>query len=118
MVEIELSLATCPFFIEALGLFDFVHLEQRAKCVLTDSGTVQEECCLFGVPNVTIRDVTERPETLEVGSNIISGSEPDSVILCVKNALTCDQEWTPPSEYLKKNVSNVVAKIILGYKFL
>ena len=53
-------------FVEPLNFFDFVALEQQAKCVLSDSGTVQEECCLFGVPNVTLRDVTERPETVEV----------------------------------------------------
>ena len=45
------------------GFFDFVALERQAFCVLSDSGTVQEECAIFGVPNVTLRDVTERPET-------------------------------------------------------
>ena len=89
-----------------MGLFDFINLEQRAKCVLTDSGTVQEECCLFAVPNVTIRDVTERPETLEVGSNVISGAEPDSIIRCVEIALNCDTDWAPPLEYLANNVRN------------
>ena len=68
---------------EPLGLFDFIHLEQNAKCVLTDSGTVQEECCIFRVPNVTIRDVTERPETIEIGSNILSGANPESIAHCV-----------------------------------
>jgi len=102
---------------EPLGLFDFINLEQRARCVLTDSGTVQEECCLFGIPNVTIRDVTERPETLEVGSNIISGSEQDSIIRCVKTALSCNLEWTPPHEYMVKDVSTTVAKILIGYRF-
>jgi UDP-N-acetylglucosamine 2-epimerase (non-hydrolysing) len=58
--------------IEPQGFFDFVALEKQAKCVLSDSGTVQEECCIFGVPNVTLRDVTERPETVEVGSNMLS----------------------------------------------
>ena len=45
-------------------------------CVLTDSGTVQEECCIMGVPTVTVRDTTERPETIECGSNVLSGVEP------------------------------------------
>ncbi|HEY2867194.1 MAG TPA: UDP-N-acetylglucosamine 2-epimerase (non-hydrolyzing), partial [Pyrinomonadaceae bacterium] len=43
--------------LEPLSLFDFVKLERNAAGVLTDSGTVQEECCIFGVPNVTLRDV-------------------------------------------------------------
>jgi UDP-N-acetylglucosamine 2-epimerase (non-hydrolysing) len=101
---------------EPLGLCDFIHLEKNAKCVLTDSGTVQEECCIFGIPNVTIRDVTERPETIETGSNIISGAEPESVINCVATAFSCTPDWTPPKEYLVYNVSSIVTKIILGYK--
>ncbi|MBI5574846.1 MAG: UDP-N-acetylglucosamine 2-epimerase (non-hydrolyzing) [Deltaproteobacteria bacterium] len=100
---------------EPLGLFDFVNLEKRAKCVLSDSGTVQEECCLFGVPSVTLRDVTERPETLEAGSNILSGAEPESILSCVRTVLSRTFEWSPPREYLATDVSGTVAKIVLGY---
>jgi UDP-N-acetylglucosamine 2-epimerase (non-hydrolysing) len=99
---------------EPLGLFDFVHLERHALCVLTDSGTVQEECCLYRVPVVTLRDVTERPETLEAGSNILSGSGPESVVDCVRTALDTPRDWTPVPEYLARNVSAIVAKIVLG----
>ncbi|MBI4672635.1 MAG: UDP-N-acetylglucosamine 2-epimerase [Chloroflexi bacterium] len=63
-----------------LGLFDFVKLEKHAHCVLSDSGTVQEECSIFGAPNVTVRDVTERAETIEVGSNILTGAEPEMIL--------------------------------------
>ena len=101
--------------LEPLGFFDFVKLEKNAKAVLTDSGTVQEECCIFGVPNVTVRDVTERPETLEAGSNIISGAETSSIIRCVELAATESTEWQPPIEYLAQNVAETVAKIVLGY---
>jgi UDP-N-acetylglucosamine 2-epimerase (non-hydrolysing) len=103
--------------VEPLGLFDFVHLEQHAMCVLTDSGTVQEECCIFKVPNVTIRDVTERPETVEVGSNILSGAEPETILSCVKMVLNKPCDWTPPPEYLVQDVSSTVVKIMLGYKW-
>jgi len=101
--------------VEPLGLFDFIHLQQRAFCVLSDSGTVQEECCIFKVPNVTLRDVTERPETLEVGSNILSGSEPESILSCVGTVVNRPCNWTPPSEYLMNEVAGTVVKIILGY---
>lgn len=101
--------------LEPFGLFDFVQLEQRAKCVLTDSGTVQEECCLFGVPTVTLRDVTERPETLEAGSNMLSGAETESILSCVKTVLDRPCRWSPPPEYLVRSVSGAVAKILLGY---
>ncbi|HEY69887.1 MAG TPA: UDP-N-acetylglucosamine 2-epimerase (non-hydrolyzing), partial [Anaerolineae bacterium] len=71
-------------FLPPFGFFDFVMLERNAFCVLSDSGTVQEECCILKIANVTIRDVTERPETVECGSNILSGVEPDSVLRCVQ----------------------------------
>jgi len=103
--------------IAPLGLIDFVHLEKNAKCVMTDSGTVQEECCIFGVPNVTLRDVTERPETIEVGSNILSGAQPDVILSCVKAVLNQSCDWTPPHEYLAGDVSGTVVKIVLGYMY-
>lgn len=101
--------------LEPLSLFDFVKLEKNAKAVLTDSGTVQEECCIFGVPNVTLRDVTERPETLEVGSNILSGAETSSIIRSVEIALSQSTEWNPPKEYLAPNVAEAVARLVLGH---
>jgi UDP-N-acetylglucosamine 2-epimerase (non-hydrolysing) len=103
-------------FAEPFGLFDFIRLEQNASCVLTDSGTVQEECCLFKVPNVTLRDVTERPETIEVGSNMLSGCEPEKILACVNIAMASGRNWDPPKEYLVKNVSDTVLKIALGYR--
>ncbi|RIK27683.1 MAG: UDP-N-acetylglucosamine 2-epimerase (non-hydrolyzing), partial [Chloroflexi bacterium] len=83
-----------------LGFFDFVKLERTAHCVLSDSGTVQEECSIFGVPNVTLRDVTERAETVEVGSNILSGAEPDMILRATQIALATSREWNPPPEYM------------------
>ena len=65
--------------LKPLGFFDFVRLEREARAVMSDSGTVQEECAIFRVPNVTIRDVTERPETIECGSNILSGADSEDV---------------------------------------
>lgn len=105
-------------FHEPFGFFDFIHLEQNALCVLSDSGTVQEECCLFHVPNVTLRDVTERPETIECGSNILSGADRDTVERCVKYVLSKEPAWDAPAEYLKENVSTTVVKIVLGYHHL
>jgi UDP-N-acetylglucosamine 2-epimerase (non-hydrolysing) len=102
-------------FHEPFGLFDFLTLEQKAFCVLSDSGTVQEECCIFKVANVTIRDVTERPETIECGSNMLSGADQDSVLRCVRTVLDQRPDWSVPSEYLAKHVSDTVAKLVLGY---
>ncbi len=100
---------------EPFGFFDFVHMEKTARCVISDSGTVQEECSIFGVPNVTIRDVTERAETIEVGSNILSGGGKDDLIRAINVVLHTASDWTPPIEYTEKDVSRTVAKIVLGY---
>jgi UDP-N-acetylglucosamine 2-epimerase (non-hydrolysing) len=99
------------------GFFDFITLERNAFCVLSDSGTVQEECCVLGVANVTIRDVTERPETIECGSNMLSGCDPEMIWQCVRAVLAQEKKWTVPREYLVTNVSDVVTKIMLGYRF-
>jgi UDP-N-acetylglucosamine 2-epimerase (non-hydrolysing) len=97
------------------GLFDFIALERNAFCVLSDSGTVQEECCIFRVANVTIRDVTERPETVECGSNILSGADPEMILQCLRTVLDQKHNWSVPREYLIENVSSTVTKIVLGY---
>ncbi len=101
--------------LEPLGFLDFVKLERSARAVLSDSGTVQEECAIFHVPNVTLRDVTERPETLECGSNVLSGAAPDDILRALKLALSLGHDWQPPAEYLQPRASRAVAKIMLGY---
>jgi UDP-N-acetylglucosamine 2-epimerase (non-hydrolysing) len=100
-----------------LGFFDFVHLEKRARCVLTDSGTVQEECCILRVPSVTLRDVTERPETLEAGSTVLSGSSGEGIRRGVAAALATSPDWTVPSEYLEPQVSRTVVNVLVGYRW-
>jgi UDP-N-acetylglucosamine 2-epimerase (non-hydrolysing) len=101
-------------FARPFGLFDFVALERSALCVLSDSGTVQEECCIFRVPNVTLRDVTERPETIEGGSNILSGADPEAVVRSVRVALAESTRWRIPPEYTVEDVSGTATKIVLG----
>ena len=102
-------------FLDPFGFFDFIKLERNAFCVISDSGTVQEECSIFRVANVTIRDVTERPETIECGSNMLSGVEPETVARCVRTVLALSRSWTTPPEYLAEHVSDTVVKIVLGH---
>lgn len=101
---------------EPFGFFDFVALERHARCVLTDSGTVQEECCIMGVPTVTVRDTTERPETVECGSNVLSGLDPEAIRGCVELSLDSPASWEVPAEYLLDEVSATVANIVLGQR--
>ncbi len=102
-------------YIDPLGFIDFVALEKNALCVITDSGTVQEECCIFHTPNVTVRDVTERPETIESGSNMLAGVSPELILEAINAVINEKNEWIPPAEYLDTNVSSKVVKILLGH---
>lgn len=99
---------------EPFGYFDFVALERDARCVLTDSGTVQEECCIMRVPAVTVRDTTERPETVECGSNVLSGVGVGGVAPALRLALERPTDWRIPPEYEATNVSSTVGAIVTG----
>ncbi len=116
MCQFGISVGGDVRFCEPFGFFEFITLERNARCVLSDSGTVQEECCILRIPNVTVRDVTERPETVECGSNILAGVEPGAVEAAVAAALDSPCNWEPPAEYLARDVSSVVAKLVLGYR--
>ena len=82
--------------IEPLDYLTFLKLESRAGLVLTDSGGVQEEACILGVPCVTLRYNTERPETVEVGANIVAGTEPGEIVRCAEEMLQRSRDWKNP----------------------
>ncbi|ANY72463.1 non-hydrolyzing UDP-N-acetylglucosamine 2-epimerase [Paenibacillus ihbetae] len=103
-------------FHEPFGFFDFVRLEKEALCAITDSGTVQEECCIMHVPTVTVRRTTERPETVDCGSNIVSGLDADRIHGAVKLMTQLSRDWKCPEGYLADNVSHTVVKFVLGGK--
>ncbi|HII01743.1 TPA: UDP-N-acetylglucosamine 2-epimerase (non-hydrolyzing) [Methanosarcinaceae archaeon] len=97
--------------IEPLGYLEFLQLESGARLILTDSGGVQEESCILKVPCVTLRDNTERPETVDVGANLISGTG-KKIIECARKMLESDPDWENPygngdaAELTLKNCSN------------
>ncbi|MDP4098490.1 UDP-N-acetylglucosamine 2-epimerase (non-hydrolyzing) [Paenibacillus sp. P96] len=101
---------------EPFGFFDFVHLERHARCALTDSGTVQEECCVLQVPTVTMRRTTERPETVDCGSNIVSGLEGPAIERATVLMTEMNKGWQCPTGYLAEDVSDKVVKYLLGGK--
>ncbi len=82
--------------IEPTSFLDFLQLESNSRLVITDSGGIQEEACILNVPCVTLRDNTERPETLEIGSNILSGVEPEKVLECVEVMYNNQRNWEQP----------------------
>lgn len=100
---------------EPLGFFDFVKLEQFAKMVVSDSGTVQEECCIYGVPSITIRKTTERQETIECGSNVLADTEFGCIVRAFDAICLREYKWAVPQDYLIENVSDSVINILLGH---
>ena len=81
---------------EPVDYLTFLRLQKEATLVLTDSGGVQEEACILGVPCVTLRENTERPETVEVGANSLAGTDPASVLSAAKEMLGRRKKWENP----------------------
>ncbi len=79
-----------------LGYGEFLHLQKHAALIITDSGGIQEEACILGVPCVTLRTTTERPETLEIGSNILADATPASVLSATAAMLGKQSGWKHP----------------------
>jgi UDP-N-acetylglucosamine 2-epimerase (non-hydrolysing) len=81
--------------IKPLGYLEFLQLESGARLIFTDSGGVQEESCIFKVPCVTLRENTERPETVEIGSNLIAGNV-EKIIDCARKMIKSNSQWENP----------------------
>jgi UDP-N-acetylglucosamine 2-epimerase (non-hydrolysing) len=73
-----------------------IWLLENARLVITDSGGIQEECCILKVPCVTVRMNTERPETVRVGGNIIAGTDPRRISACVDIMMKRKRRWANP----------------------
>jgi UDP-N-acetylglucosamine 2-epimerase (non-hydrolysing) len=82
--------------LEPLGYLDFLALEDAASLVITDSGGVQEEACILETPCVTIRDTTERPETVENGANVLAGVDPDDIVAAARRMIRATPDWENP----------------------
>jgi UDP-N-acetylglucosamine 2-epimerase (non-hydrolysing) len=96
MREFSLETPNGTKMFEPLGYLQFLQLEENARLILTDSGGVQEEACTLRVPCVTVRDNTERPETLEVGSNLLVGASPQRIAEGTRVMLDRKRDWRNP----------------------
>ena len=112
--ELKIHVSDRVILSEPMGFFDFVNLEKNSYMAISDSGTVQEEMCLFHIPTITIRASTERPETVWCGSNIVTGLEVDNIVTGYQAMKSANRDWTVPVEYAKTNVSDTVINILLG----
>jgi UDP-N-acetylglucosamine 2-epimerase (non-hydrolysing) len=79
-----------------LGYLEFLGLQARASLVATDSGGLQEEACSLGVPCITLRDSTERPESIEVGANVLAGADPERILGMASMMIGRGNTWLNP----------------------
>ena len=95
---------------DPVGFLEFSKLEKNAFCCVTDSGTVQEDSCIFKVPCVTMRISTERSETVEVGSNIVAGLNKKHIVEAVNKMVNKNPNWRNP--YGKPDSAKKTIKIL------
>jgi len=95
-----------------LGYLEMLGVMRDAKLVLTDSGGIQEETTALGVPCITLRENTERPITVEEGTNTIVGSDPDKILACVSNTLETGGKSGMVPELWDGKAAERIAKII------
>ncbi|MFX0170572.1 MAG: non-hydrolyzing UDP-N-acetylglucosamine 2-epimerase [Candidatus Hodarchaeota archaeon] len=94
--EFNLKLSEGMQIIQPVSFLEFLLLESNALLILTDSGGVQEEACILKIPCVTLRDNTERPETIETGANILAGTNPIRILNSVKKMANTKTDWDNP----------------------
>lgn len=109
--KFNISLSSNIRRFEPFGFIEFLLLENNAKVILTDSGTVPEEACILKVPCVLIRDSTERPELLETNSMVLSGIETSNILNAVSIALNL-KVGEIPEDYRALDVAEKVVKIL------
>lgn len=93
----EFSLSTEGIQVmDPVGYLEFLVLESMAALILTDSGGVQEEGCILSVPCVTLRNNTERPETIDAGANILAGTQPEMILTAAARMMESTRTWKNP----------------------
>ncbi len=104
-------------FLEPFGFFDYNKLQMSAFCAISDSGTISEESAILNFPAVTIRKSIERPESLDKGSIVLTGLDPDTLLQSIDIVVNEASEYPRreiPEEYKVANTSLRVLKLITG----
>ncbi len=104
--------------IDPIGYLDFLVLLEHCTLVLTDSGGLQEESCILKVPCVTLRENTERPETVTVGANRIAGTKPEKIVSAVSEMINIPRRWPNPfgDGRAAKRIIDEVERVLKGDK--
>ncbi|MDD5194097.1 MAG: UDP-N-acetylglucosamine 2-epimerase (non-hydrolyzing) [Candidatus Omnitrophica bacterium] len=98
--------------IEPVGFLDFLSLEADSRLTLTDSGGVQEESCILKVPCVTLRNNTERPQTVLVDANVVAGTNPENILKAAIKMYGTSRRWRNPlgDGTAAKQILNILLK--------
>ncbi|MFN8209095.1 MAG: UDP-N-acetylglucosamine 2-epimerase (non-hydrolyzing) [Bacteroidales bacterium] len=104
-------------FLDPFGFFDYVHLQQKACCTLSDSGTISEESAILNFPAVTVRNAIERPEALDAGTIVLTGLDETTILRSVDmvvSDLSSRKYPGIPDEYQVEDTSMRVVRLIMG----
>lgn len=114
--QIEVDVGDNLKFMKPFGFIDFLKLEMNAFCIITDSGTVQEEATILSIPCILMRTSTERPELLECGGVFMAGVNKDEILDSFSIISNLDEyDMRIPSDYID-DVSMKIIKILMRYK--
>ena len=104
-------------YLKPFGFTDYVHLQTRARCTISDSGTISEESAILSFPAISLRQSMERPEAQDAGTIILTGFEPERVLDSI-GLVTAEHEQRSypriPVEYTITDTSWRVLKLIQG----
>src|SRR5690625_2527091 len=108
-------------FLAQFGFHDYNRLQLSAFCTVSDSGTIAEEAAILGFPAITPRDAIERPEGLDTGCVIMTGTDQDSMLDGIRvvtaqfeSVKKAGGEWPIPDDYQVRNTSQRVVSLIVG----
>tara|TARA_B100000315_G_C14526223_1_gene563960 strand:+ start:421 stop:1503 length:1083 start_codon:yes stop_codon:yes gene_type:complete len=113
IIENKTKVSPSIIVLEPLGYFDFMGLQKEAKYIITDSGGIQEESTYFGVPCFTVRDNTERPITIEDGSNTLVGTDFSKIPDLIQNHLLSMNYQPKRPKYWDGKAGKRLAKIMI-----
>lgn len=117
LMEAKISIDSSVKMAKPFGYFEYNKLQQNATCVLSDSGSIQEESAILGFKAVQIRVSTERPEAFDSGSIILTGFNSDAIVNAVNLVIKQEEkgeELVLPHDYQDTNISTKVVKLIMG----
>jgi len=116
--EYKIGAANKPInFHKPFGIFDYIKLQKNSYCVLSDSGTIQEESSLLGFPAIQVRNSSERPEAFDEGVLILSGLDKDIILQSIEITVKqhkAGEKFNVPKNYQDKNVSSKVLRLVVG----